>query len=86
MPRWWKDVVGAMPTVQAIRRIRKRPAGERGAFSLLLIIAFYGVVALITPRCGPLQRRLFESYHYRPRSFASWVLLQPERINAYAQA
>lgn len=64
-----------MPAVQAIRRLERRP--ERGAVALFAAIAFYAVIALFTPWWSGLQRRLMASFHYRPPSMASWVVLQP---------
>lgn len=76
MASWWKDVVAAMPTVQAIRSLA-RPQQQRGAKALLLLLGFYAVIALATPHWAWIQHRLLESSHYRPRSLASWVVLQP---------
>ncbi len=77
MSKAWNDIVAAMPTVQALRHVRRQKRRERSAFALLLVIGFYGAIALATPHCGSLQTRLLASSHYRPPSLASWIVLQP---------
>lgn len=64
-----------MPTVQAIRRLRKRP--ERDALAIMVVVAIYALIGFVTPFSSSLQRRLMASFHFRPPSMASWVVLQP---------
>jgi hypothetical protein len=68
-----RDVIDAMPIVRAIRSLGR----DRMGLSLLVAIAFYAAVSLMTPWSPPVQRKLMELHHLRPRSMLQWVLLQP---------
>ncbi len=77
LKEWWRDVVRAMPTVRALTALRRGRRRELGARVVGGLVALYAAIALATPHCSPLQRRLLESSHLRPASMASWVALQP---------
>jgi hypothetical protein len=69
-----RDVIDSMPIVRAWRALKGRR--EHSALALLMLLAFYATLSLMTPSSLRLQRRLLEAHHYRPQSMASWITLQ----------
>ncbi len=65
----------ATPTGRALgHALRGR---ERGALGLLGLVFAYALLTATEPLSRTMQQSLIACTHFRPRSLASWVVLQP---------
>jgi len=72
---WLDKLLGEAPLVRALHHALR--AKERGALALFALIGAYSLLALSTPFSTRMQQSQIAATHFRPRTLASWLVLQP---------